>query len=55
MRLVERQHLWFVIVGLGVALFKLVSDAEFWHRHFIPYIWPSGIVLLGTLLVFYRE
>ena len=55
MLMVEREHFWFMIVGLGVALFKLVSDAEFWHRHFIPYIWPSGIVLLGTLLVLYRE
>jgi hypothetical protein len=55
MRLVEHEHFWFMIVGLGVALSKLASDTEFWHRHFIPYIWPSGIVLLGTLLVLYRE
>jgi hypothetical protein len=55
MLLVEREHFWFMIVGLGVALFKLVSDAEFWHRHLIPYVWPSGIVLLGMLLVLYRE
>ncbi len=55
MLLVEHEHFWFMIVGLGVALFKLISDCKFWHRRFIPYVWPSGIVLLGTLLVFYRE
>ena len=55
MLLVEREHLWFMIVGLGVALFKLVSDGNFWHRRFIPYVWPSGMVLLGVLLVLYRE
>ena len=55
MLLVERQHFWFMIVGLGVALFKLISDGEFWHRRFIPYAWPSGMVLLGVFLVLYRE
>jgi hypothetical protein len=55
MLLVEREHFWFMMVGLGVALFKLISDSEFWHRRFIPYVWPSGMVLLGILLVLYRE
>jgi hypothetical protein len=55
MLLVEREHFWFMIVGLGVALFKLICDAELWRRGFIPYIWPSGMVLLGILLVLYQE
>lgn len=55
MMLVEREHFWFMIVGLGVALFKLISDGEFWRRRFVPYAWPSGMVLLGVLLVFYQE
>jgi hypothetical protein len=55
MLLVEREHFWFVIVGLGVALFKLVSDGQFWRRRFVAYVWPGGMMLLGLLLVFYRE
>ena len=55
MLLVEREHFWFMIVGLGVALFKLISDGKFWHRRFVPYVWPSGMVLLGILLVLYQE
>jgi hypothetical protein len=55
MMLVEREHFWFMIVGLGVALFKLISDGKFWRGRFVPYAWPSGMVLLGVLLVFYRE
>jgi hypothetical protein len=55
MLMVEGEHRWFMIVGLGVALFKLVSDGELWRRRFVPYIWPSGMVLLGLLLVLYRE
>ncbi len=55
MLLVEREHFWFMIVGLGIALFKLISDADLWRRHFVPYVWPAGMVLLGVLLVLYRE
>jgi hypothetical protein len=55
MLLVEREHFWFMIVGIGIALFKLISDGEFWRRRFIPYAWPSCMVLLGVLLVLYRE
>jgi cell division protein FtsW (lipid II flippase) len=55
MLLVEREHFWFMIVGVGVALFKLISDGRFWRRRFVPYVWPSGMMLLGALLVLYRE
>lgn len=55
MMLVEREHFWFMIVGIGVALVKLVSDSGFLRRHFMHYAWPSGMVLLGVLLVLYRE
>jgi hypothetical protein len=55
MRLVEREHFWFMIVGVGVAFFKLVSDGGFWRRRFVPYVWPSGMMLLGVLLILYRE
>jgi hypothetical protein len=55
MLLVEREHFWFMIVGLGLALFKLISDGELWRRRFVPYVWPGGMMLLGLLLVLYRE
>ena len=55
MLLVEHEHFWFMIVGLGVALFKLVSDGDFFRRQFVSYAWPSGMMLLGVLLVLYRE
>jgi hypothetical protein len=55
MVLVEREHFWFMIVGVSIALFKLISDGKFWRRPFIPYLWPSSMVLLGILLVLYQE
>jgi len=55
MVLVAREHFWFMIVGVSIALFKLISDGKFWRRPFIPYLWPSSMVLLGILLVLYQE
>ena len=52
---VERQHLWFTVVGLGVALFKFVSDSALWRRSVALRLWPGFITLLGVLLVFYTE
>lgn len=52
---VEREHMWFMIVGLAIALFKFLSDGDFFHSRIIQYIWPSCMVLLGFMLVLYRE
>lgn len=55
MLLVEREHLWFVIVGLAIALFKFLSDGEFFRNRIMPYMSPGCMLLLGFLLVVYRE
>jgi hypothetical protein len=52
---VEREHRWFMIVGLAIALFKFLSDGEFFNSRIVRYMWPSCVVLLGFMLVFYRE
>ena len=55
MKLVEREHFWFMVVGVNIAVFKFLSDAASQNRRFIPYFWPSATALLGVLLTFYRE
>ena len=55
MRVVQREHFWFMIVGLGIALFKFLSDADLRKFRFIPYFWPSATIVLGVLLTLYRE
>jgi hypothetical protein len=55
MLLVEREHFWFLIVGLAIALFKFLSDGEFFRSRIVPYMWPTCMLLLGVMLVFYRE
>jgi hypothetical protein len=52
---VEREHMGFALVGIGVLLFKVICDAALWRRAFVPYLWPSCVTLLGILLVFYTE
>ena len=52
---VERQHLWFMIVGVAIGLFKFISDSELFRSRVVRCIWPSCMVLLGLMLVVYRE
>lgn len=52
---VQRQHLWFSIVGFGVALFKFISDGKFWKRSLFQFLWPACISVLGILLILYSE
>jgi hypothetical protein len=52
---VKRQHLWFMIVGLAIGLFKFISDSELFRSRVVRCIWPSCMVLLGLMLVVYRE
>jgi hypothetical protein len=52
---VKAQHLWFTLIGVAIALFKFIDDGNFWRKRFVPYLWPSGILALGTLLALYTE
>jgi hypothetical protein len=44
-----------MLVGLGIVLFKLLSIAGIRLSRFSSFLWPSAMVLLGTLLIFYRR
>ena len=52
---VKAQHLWFTLVGVAIALFKFIDDGNFWRKRFVPYLWPSSMLVLGGLLVLYTE
>jgi hypothetical protein len=52
---VEREHMWFLIAGLAIGLFKFLSDGEFFRNRIVPCMWPICTVLLGFMLVYYRE
>jgi hypothetical protein len=52
---VEHQHLWFAVVGFALVLFKVIHDSKTWHRSIVPFLWPTGVAVLGILLVVYTE
>jgi hypothetical protein len=52
---ITTQHLWFTLVGLAIALFKFMDDASFWRNRFVSYLWPTGMLILGSLLALYTE
>lgn len=52
---IQREHLWYTIVGLGIALFKFLSDGKFWKQRWLIYAWPTGMAVLGILLTRYTE
>lgn len=52
---VQRQHLWYTMVGLSVALFKFLADGKFFRLRWLPYGWPAAMALLGVLLTGYTE
>jgi len=52
---IATQHLCFTLVGLAIALFKFIDDANFWRYRFVSYLWPTGMLILGSLLAIYTE
>ena len=55
MLMVEREHFWFMIVGIGIALFKFISDGKLLRSPVVSYLWPACMMALGCALVVYRE
>lgn len=55
MQIIAREHFWFMILGVSIALCKLLVDGYPLHRRFVAYLWPTGMVVLGILLVLYHE
>jgi hypothetical protein len=51
---IQRQHIWMTLVGIALALFKLLADSR-WGGRLMQFAWPSAMACLGVLLVLYRE
>lgn len=52
---IEREHFWFMIVGIAIGIFKLLDDAKFWRSSVVAHAWPTLMIVLGVLLTLYRE
>jgi cell division protein FtsW (lipid II flippase) len=52
---VEKQHLWFAVIGIALAVFKWADDGQFWRNKYATYLWPCSMLALGVLLALYTE
>jgi copper resistance protein D len=52
---IQSQHLSYSLVGISVGLTKALSDVETRWQGVFARVWPLLMMVLGTLLMFYRE
>jgi hypothetical protein len=52
---IQSEHMTYTISGLGIGLAKGLSETKSRWAAIFAKIWPSLMVLLGILLMFYRE
>ena len=55
MEKIQREHSWFVVVGIFVVLFKFIYDRSRSPRGIPFHLWASSMMLLGCLLLMYTE
>ena len=52
---IKSEHLSFALAGFGIGLSKGLSEARPSWRRIFSRVWPLFMVVLGVLLLFYRE
>lgn len=55
MKKIQREHAWFVVVGILVVLFKFAYDSSRSPVRVPFHLWASSMMVLGCLLLMYTE
>ena len=55
MALIQSEHMTYTVSGLGIGLTKGLSEIKSKVGAFCGKVWPSLMIVLGILLIFYRE
>lgn len=55
MHLIQMQHLSYAAMGAGIAFSKGLADAPVRGRGFFRLVWPVLTMVLGVVLMFYKE
>jgi len=55
MQRVQAQHIRFAVVGMLIAVTKAFAEIHWVRRQLFARAWPSFMMLLGVLLLIYRE
>jgi hypothetical protein len=52
---IERQHAWFAVIGVCVAVLKLLQYSADRSSGIRPYLWAHAVIVLGVMLLLYSE
>jgi hypothetical protein len=52
---IQSQHLSYTLSGMGIGLAKGLSEIKSRSSWFFGKVWPALLLMLGVLLMFYRE
>jgi putative copper resistance protein D len=52
---IQSEHLGFAIAGFGIGLTKGLSETKISWRGYFARLWPLLMIVLGVLLMFYKE
>jgi putative copper resistance protein D len=52
---IQHQHMSYLAAGLGIGLTKGLSEVKTGWQGFFAKLWPSIMIVLGVLLMFYGE
>ena len=52
---IQSQHLSYTAAGLGIGITKGLSEIKTHWQSFFAKLWPSIMIFLGVLLMFYQE
>jgi hypothetical protein len=55
MQRIQSEHLAFSVTGFGIALTKGLSEIRIAGQSFLAKFWPMLMIVLGVLLLLYRE
>jgi copper resistance protein D len=55
MQRIQREHRWFASTGLGVAVANGLAETPQKWQQFFKKVWPTLLILLGVLLILYKE
>lgn len=53
--LIMRQHALYIVLGLGIAVTRVMANMRRYSGTWVIYLWPTLTGLLGVALLMYRE
>jgi hypothetical protein len=52
---IQKEHAWFAVIGVCVAMLKLLQYSAGRSSRIRPYLWAHAVIILGVMLLLYSE